>query len=100
MACEYGPTGAGACSDLTLSRTSGGLHDLVGSEAARADAKASDSAVHHRPDSLKIWDEATRPHVVGVADRPAHNGPFTAEFATFCHGDAQEPPRMRGRKCL
>src|SRR6185295_4272897 len=78
----------GADSVETASRrgaTSGGLDDLVGSEAARADAQPTDSAVDHRANPLEVRFEPPRRDVVRVADVPADDGAFSADFAALCH---------------
>ena len=64
MACEYGPDGfrrpvgrdrlSHGWSDL------GGLDDLARPQAARADADAAHSAVHHRPHGLQVGLEPAR----------------------------------------
>ena len=85
MACEYGPIAFGAESVATAWRTSGGLDDLARPQAAGADAQTAHSAVHHRPDALKVRFKPARRHIVRVADIPADDRSFSAKFATFCH---------------
>src|SRR3954465_2860705 len=56
IACEEGPIAAGAEDVETASRTgrSGGLDDLAGPEAPRADAEALDAAVYDRAEPLQV----------------------------------------------
>ena len=85
MPCEYGPIAFGAESVATAWRTSGGLDDLAGPQAAGADAQTTHAAVHHRPDPLEVRFKPARGYIVRVADIPANHWPFSAKFATFCH---------------
>ena len=64
---------------------SGGLDDLVRSQAARADAEPANAAVHHRADALQVRLEPTGRHVVGVADVAADDGALSADLAAFRH---------------
>ncbi len=69
----------------TACRTSGGLDDLAGLQAARADTQAADATVHHRAYALKVRFEPTRRHIVRVAHISPDNRAFSAEFAAFRH---------------
>src|SRR5262245_8300692 len=91
---------------MYCSTPSGGLDDFVRSQAASADAQAANTAVHHRPDTLKVGLEPAWRHVVRVADVPADDGAFSADLAAFCHvavpggrspGVLVEQPRSSGR---
>src|SRR5215218_5667369 len=84
-ACEYGPIASGADVVETACRTSGRLDDLARLQAARAYAQALDTAIDHGANALEIGFEPARGHVVRVADIPADNRAFSAEFAAFCH---------------
>ena len=85
-AWEYGPIAAGADDVETASRMwSGGLDDLAGPQAARADPQPLDSAVHQGANALEVRLEAARRDVVRVADVAADDRPFSADLAAFCH---------------
>src|SRR5829696_4381721 len=78
---------AGAEAVETASRMrSGGLDDLAGAQAASADAQPLDAAVHQGADALEVRLEPARCDIVRVADVPADDRPFSADFAAFCHG--------------
>ena len=64
---------------------SAGLDHLVRPEATGAHPQALDTTVDERPDALKIRFEPARRDIVCVADIPAENRPFSAEFAAFRH---------------
>ena len=86
MAWEYGPIAWGAWGVLTAVRgTSGGLHNLVGTEAASADAQPLRAAVDDRADRLQVRIEAARRHVVRVADVAAKGRLLAADFTSLSH---------------
>ena len=64
-----------------------GLHNLVGSQAARTHAEALDSAVDQGANALEVGLEPTRRDIVRVADITADDRPFSAKFAAFRHED-------------
>jgi hypothetical protein len=61
------------------------LNHLARPQASCTHTEAFDAPVDHRPDGLKIRLEAAWADVMRVADLPADNGTFTAEFTSFCH---------------
>ena len=84
----------GADAVETAWRTSGGLDDLAGLQAARADTQTLDAAVHHRADALEVRLEPPRRHIVRVAHISPDYRAFSAKFAAFCH----DLSPWRGRK--
>ena len=63
----------------------GGLDDLARPQAARADAHAAHSAVHHGLHGLQVGLEPARPARCGRADGAAHHGALVANFAALGH---------------
>jgi hypothetical protein len=66
----------------------GGLDDLVGSNAARADSDAlHPAAIDHRADRLQIRFEAPRAHIVSVAQMTTDHWNLPANRTLFGHRD-------------
>jgi hypothetical protein len=61
------------------------LDDFVGTQAARANADALDTAIDERPHCLKIGLEPACADVVSVTHLTSHNRSLSAEFTTFGH---------------
>ena len=83
---------AGASEVWTASRIGRGLllgrlHNLVGTEAPRADAEAFHAAVHDGLYPLDVSLEPPARHVVRVADVSPERRAFAANVATIGHGD-------------
>jgi hypothetical protein len=57
----------------------------MGTQAARANADATNPPVDDRSDGLKVGLESTRADVVGVADLTPHDRTLTADFTTLGH---------------
>ena len=80
--------GFGAFAPSTLNpaaRTLGGLDDAIRTQAARADAQSTNTAIDHRPDPLQIRFEPTGSHVMCVADVATDHWSFSANFTALRH---------------
>ena len=70
------------------SRQLGRFCDLVGADAASADAHTFDAAVDDGPNGLDVRLESARSHVVCVANVSTKGRALTANLATLRHGFA------------
>src|SRR5688500_16685827 len=75
----------GAPGAETAWRTSGSLGDFAAAQAPRADADALGRAVDQGAHGLEVRLEPTRPDVVGMRYRPAHDWTLIADFAPLRH---------------